>query len=203
MEITSGKYGEIKLVDDVSRLLNDLCHETDSKIIKEKLVDIVLFIRYEIKTKGGLKGSKTESLGELETHVIEFLDSYDGDAFEELYSLIYELIRHIPKFNIYGIDITELRDIAHDFEAEYRYDKTFSSIAADIRKLTHQHLSEKVITKIEKLERFLRSEKTSAMIEGSTVYNASQEEKDDLLEADIFQDILTLKNRLKVAWSDR
>ncbi len=203
MDIVSGKYGEIKLVDDVSRLLNGLCREKENRIIKEKLVDIVLFIRYEIKTRGSLKGSRTESLGELEIHVIEFLECYDGSNFEELYSLIYELIRHIPKFNIYGIDITELRDIAHDFEAEYRYDQTFGSIAADIRKLTHQHLSEKVITKIEKFEKFLHSDKTSAMIEGSTVYNVTREEKDDLLEAEVFRDLLTLKNRLKTAWSDR
>ena len=202
MEIVSGKYGEIKLVDDVSRLLNGLCHEKESRIIKEKLVDIVLFIRYEIKTRGSLKGSKTESLGELETHVVEFLECYDGKDFEELYALIYELIRHIPKFNIYGIDISELRDIAHDFEAEYRYNQTFGSIAADIRKLTHQHLSEKVITKIEKFEKFLHSDKSSAMIEGSTVYNVSQDDKDDLLAADVFRDLLSLKNKLKIAWSD-
>ena len=203
MDIVSGKYGEIRLVDDVSRLLNGLCHETESRVIKEKLVDIVLFIRYEIKTRGSLKGSKTESLGELETHVIEFLGCYDGSDFEELYALIYELIRHIPKFNIYGIDISELRDIAHDFEAEYRYNQTFGSIAADIRKLTHQHLSEKVITKIEKFEKFLHSDKASAMIEGSTVYNVTQDDKDELLAADVFQDLLSLKNKLKLAWSDR
>ncbi len=203
MDIVSGKYGEIKLVDDISRLLTGLCDEKDRRIIKEKLVDIVLFIRYEIKTRGSLKGARTESLGELETHVIEFLSDYNGEGFEEIYPLIYELIRHIPKFNIYGIDITELRDIAHDFEAEYRYNQTFSSIAADIRKLTHQHLSEKVITKIEKFEFFLHSDKSSAMIEGSTVYNVSREDKDDMLESDVFRDLLSLKNKLKMAWSDR
>ena len=59
-----------------------------------------------MKTMGSLKGEKTESLGELETHVISFLDSYNGSSFDELYPLIYELIKQIPKFNIYGIDIT-------------------------------------------------------------------------------------------------
>jgi phosphohistidine swiveling domain-containing protein len=203
MDIVSGKYGEIKLVDDVNRLLTSLGEEKESRVIREKLVDIVLFLRYEIKTRGSLKGAQTESLGELETHVVEFLDCYDGKDFEELYSLIYELIRQIPKFNIYGIDITELRDIAHDFEADYRYDNTFGSIAADIRKLTHQHLSDKVIAKIEKFEQFLHSDKSTAMIEGSTVYNVTRDEKDDLLESEVFQDLIKLKNRLKIAWSDR
>ncbi|HPJ35071.1 MAG TPA: PEP-utilizing enzyme [Spirochaetota bacterium] len=203
MDLVSGKYGEIKLVDDISRLLTELCGEKDVSIIKENLVDIVLFIRYEMKTRGSLKGEKTESLGELETHVTGFLDSYNGEAFDELYPLMYELIKQIPKFNIYGIDITELRDIAHDFEAEYRYDPTFGSIAADIRKLTHQHLSDKVISKIEKFENFLHSEKTSAMIDGSTVYNVSEDSKEDLLESEIFQELLSLKNKLKIAWSDR
>ncbi|HOK01412.1 MAG TPA: PEP-utilizing enzyme [Spirochaetota bacterium] len=203
MYLGSDKYGEIKYVDDVSRLLTELCGERDIAVIKEKLVDIVLFIRYELKTRGSLKGIKTESLGELETHVIKFLASYNGHDFEELYHLIYELIKQIPKFNIYGIDITELRDIAHDFEAEYRYDPVFGSIAADIRKLTHQHLSDKVISKIEKFEQFLLSDKTSAMIDGSTVYNVSKEAKEDLLESEIFQELLELKNKLKIAWSDR
>ncbi len=203
MDLVSGKYGDIKLVDDISRLLTGLCGESEVSVIKEKLVDIVLFIRYEMKTRGSLKGEKTESLGELETHVISFLDSYNGSSFDDLYPLIYELIKQIPKFNIYGIDITELRDIAHDFEAEYRYDPTFGSIAADIRKLTHQHLSDKVISKIEKFEQFLHSDKTSAMIDGSTVYNVTEDSKEDLLESEIFQELLELKNRLKIAWSDR
>lgn len=202
MDILEGKYGELKLVDDVSRILDGLRGEKDTAVLKEKLVDIVLFLRYEIKTRGSLKGERTESIGELENHVISFLASYDGAAFEDVYGIIYELVRQIPKFNIYGIDITELRDIAHDFEAEYRYDQTFGSIAADIRKLTHQHLSDKVITKIEKFEQFLYSEKSSAMIDGSTVYNVSREDKDDLLESAVFQDLIKLKNRLKVAWSD-
>jgi hypothetical protein len=73
MYLGSDKYGEIKYVDDVSRLLTELCGERDIAVIKEKLVDIVLFIRYELKTRGSLKGIKTESLGELETHVIKFL----------------------------------------------------------------------------------------------------------------------------------
>jgi len=203
MDLGSGKYGEIKLVDDISRLINGLCGETDIAVIKEKLVDIVLFIRYEMKTRGSLKGEKTESLGQLETDVIQFLDTYNGSNFDEIYPLIYELIKQIPKFNIYGIDITELRDIAHDFEAEYRYDPTFGSIAADIRKLTHQHLSDKVISKIEKFEQFLHSDKTSAMIDGSTVYNVTEDSKEDLLESEIFQELLELKNKLKIAWSDR
>ncbi|NLV66568.1 MAG: hypothetical protein GXY14_02725 [Spirochaetes bacterium] len=202
MDLVSGKFGELKLVDDVSRLLAGLCGERDLAVIKEKLVDTVLFLRYELKTRGSLKGERTESLGELETRVMEFLGSWDGTSFEIIYPLIYEMVRQIPKFNIYGIDITELRDIAHDFEAEYRYDQTFGSIAADIRKLTHQHLSDKVITKIEKFEQFLHSEKSSAMIEGSTVYNVSREDKDDLLDSPVFQALLMLKNRLKVAWSD-
>ncbi|HPS58334.1 MAG TPA: PEP-utilizing enzyme [Spirochaetota bacterium] len=202
MDIVSGRFGELKLVDDVSRLLAGLCGEKDLAVIKEKLVDIVLFLRYELKTRGSLKGERTESLGELETRVMEFLGSWDGKSFEVIYPIIYELVRQIPKFNIYGIDITELRDIAHDFEAEYRYDQTFGAIAADIRKLTHQHLSDKVITKIEKFEEFLQSEKSSAMIEGSTVYNVSRDDKDDLLDSQVFQDLIMLKNRLKVAWSD-
>ena len=202
MDILSGKYGELKLVDDASRILAGLCGEKDLSVIKEKLVDIVLFLRYELKTRGSLKGERTESIGELETNVTGFLAGYDGTAFDEIYPIIYEMVRQIPKFNIYGIDITELRDIAHDFEAEYRYDQTFGSIAADIRKLTHQHLSDKVITKIEKFEQFLHSEKSSAMIDGSTVYNVSREEKDELLDAPVFQDLVSLKNRLKVAWSD-
>ncbi len=203
MEIVSGKYGDLRLADDISRLLGELCGDVGTDVIREKLVDIVLFIRYEMKTRGSLKGKRTESLGALESDVIRFLDSYDGRDFEELYSLIYELIRQIPKFNIYGIDITELRDIAHDFDAEFRYDEVFGSIASDIRKLTHQHLSDRVITKIEKFEYFLHSEKPNAMIDGSTIVNAAREDKDEVLESEVFAALITLKNKLKIAWSDR
>ncbi len=203
MEIFSETCDNLKLVDDASNVLIRLCGEKDSSVIREKLVDIVLFIRFELKTRGSLKGSKTESLGDLESSVIAFLDKYNGSDFEELYSIIYELIRLIPKFNIYGIDITELRDIAHDFDAELRYNEVFGSIASDIRRLTHQHLSEKLIVKIEKLDEFLKSTKPSAMIEGSTVINATREDKDDLLESDVFKELINLKDRLKIAWSDR
>ncbi len=203
MDILSETCDDLKLVDDASDVLIKLCGEEDSTVIREKLVDIVLFLRFELKTRGSLKGAKTESLGDLESSVIGFLDQYNGTAFEELYSIIYELIRLIPKFNIYGIDITELRDIAHDFDAELRYDEVFGSIASDIRRLTHQHLSDRLIIKIEKLHEFLQSSKPSAMIEGSTVVNATREDKDDLLESDVFRELINLKDRLKIAWSDR
>jgi len=203
MDIFSDSCKEMTLVDDASAVLLDLCGEKDTEVIRGKLVDIVLFLRFELKTKGSLKGEKTESLGDLESSVVAFLDKYDGSAFEELYSIVYELIRLIPKFNIYGIDITELRDIAHDFDAELRYDEVFGSIASDIRKLTHQHLSDRLIIKIEKFEAFLKSSKPSAMIEGSTVVNATREDKDDLLDSEVFKELINLKDRLKVAWSDR
>jgi len=195
-------YKDLKLADDVSELLKCLVHNRDINFIKKKLVEIILFLRYEMKTRGSLKGERTESLGSLEDDVILFLNSYNGQQFEEFYTLIYELIVQIPKFKIYGIDITELRDIAHDFDAEFRYDDVFGSIASDIRKLTHQHLSEKVIHKIEKFESFLHSDKSSAMIEGSTVVNASREAKDEMIESKVFRDLIFLKDKLKTAWSD-
>ncbi len=195
-------YRDLKLADDVSELLKCLVHNDDINFIKKKLVEIILFLRYETKTRGSLKGERTESLGELEKDVILFLNSYQGQQFENFYTLIYELIVQIPKFKIYGIDITELRDIAHDFDAEFRYDDIFGSIASDIRKLTHQHLSEKVIHKIEKFEEFLHSDKPSAIIEGSTVVNATRDAKDEMLSSQVFMDLIFLKNKLKTAWSD-
>ncbi len=202
MAIQEKFYRDLKLADDVSDLLKKLIHEDDVELIKQKLVEIILFLRYEMKIRGALKGERTESIGELEDDVVLFLSSYRGQQFEELYTLIYELIIQIPKFKIYGIDITELRDIAHDFDAEFRYDSVFSSIASDIRKLTHQHLSEKVIHKIEKFEDFLHSEKKSVMIEGSTIVNATRESKDAMLESAVFKNLIFLKNKLKTAWAD-
>ncbi len=202
MSETNKNYRELKLADDISEVLKKLANEDDIDLVKKKLVEIILFLRYEMKVRGSLRGERTESIGELEEDVILFLNSYGGQQFEEFYTLIYELIIQIPKFKIYGIDITELRDIAHDFDAEFRYDDVFSSIASDIRKLTHQHLSEKVIHKIEKFEDFLHSEKTSAMIEGSTIVNAIRDAKDSMLESPVFKDLISLKDKLKTAWSD-
>ncbi len=188
----------IKFVDDVTRLLDSLCSETNPASIKYILAEIVIYIR----THPNLRARKTESIPEMESGITAFLNNYNGENFEEIYSILREVIRHIPKFHVFNIDITELRDIAHDFDDAYRYNNVFKSFAADIRMLVHQHLSDKVIIKIEKLQDFLKSDSTSATIEGTNISDASREEKDHLLNSDIFQELLFLKDKLKIAWAN-
>ena len=65
MDIFSDSCKEMTLVDDASAILMDLCLEKDTEVIRGKLVDIVLFLRFELKTRVSLKGEKTESLGDL------------------------------------------------------------------------------------------------------------------------------------------
>jgi hypothetical protein len=102
--------GALKLVDDVSLLLQDLRREKDPETIKRRLVEIVIYIRTEHDFRGDLKGERTESIAGLEQNVIGFLDSYHANNFEEIYSIIREIIRLTPKFFVFGIDIAELRE---------------------------------------------------------------------------------------------
>jgi len=173
----------LKLVDDIILLLHALRDEKATGTIKRRLVDIVVYIRTQHDYRGDLRGQQTESIAELETAVIGFLEKFNGDEFEEIYPVIREIIRLTPKFFVFGIDIAELRDIAHDFDDEYRYHPAFKSIASDIRRLTHQNLSDKVIVKIEKLEDFLRSDKTNDMVDGSIIVGATDDDKEELLES--------------------
>lgn len=193
----------LKLVDDIILLLHALRDEKATGTIKRRLVDIVVYIRTQHDYRGDLRGQQTESIAELETAVIGFLENFNGDEFEEIYPVIREIIRLTPKFFVFGIDIAELRDIAHDFDDEYRYHPAFKSIASDIRRLTHQNLSDKVIVKIEKLEDFLRSDKTNDMVDGSIIVGATDDDKEELLESQIFRDLTGLKDKLKIAWTNK
>ncbi len=189
----------LKNVDDVTSLISSLKWTEDMTPVRDSLVRAVIYLRSEQL----LKGSKTESIAQLELSIKDYLYHYDGTDFEEIYPVLRELVRLIPKFQIFGIDIAELRDIAHAFDSAYRYDDIFRSIASDIRKLTHQNLSEKVITKIESFSSFLKSDESSAIIEGSIVAGATREAKDELLNSNIFSELLELKDKLKIAWSNK
>lgn len=189
----------LKSADDISALLEELVHEHDGAVIKRALVRITAFIR----SRRSFTGKRTESIAELEPSIIRFFDAYQGNHFEELYSMLREIVTQIPKFHIFGINISELRDITHDFDAAYRYHPAFKSIAADIRKLVHQHLSEQVITKIEKLEAFLSSAENTISIDGSTIIGATDEDKQKLLTAELFHELLGIKNKLKIAWTHK
>lgn len=187
----------IRNVDDAADLISSLKRAKHLNGARDALVRAVIYLR----TERQLKGEKTESIARLELSIKEYLRYYNGHDFEEVYPAVREMVRLIPKFQIFGIDITELRDIAHAFDAAYRYDSTFSSIASDIRMLTHRNLSEKVITKIELFEAFLHSDDDSALIDGSTVTGAARGAKDDLLYSEIFTQLLKLKDLLKMAWT--
>jgi phosphohistidine swiveling domain-containing protein len=181
--------------DDINRLLLSL-HGASAGEVREGLARIVYYMRMTPL----LSGTSTESVAGLEESMAGFMESYDGRDFEEIYTLIREIIRHIPRFNLFDIDITELRDIAHDFDAEYRDDPVFSSFASDIRRLVHQHLSDRVITKIDAFEEYLHSDKPSGLVDGSTIVGADREIKEDFLESEIFGRLKKLREKLQSAW---
>jgi len=185
--------------DDACGLLETLRQNEKPESTRQGLIHILIYLR----TKHAYSGNRTESIAGLETQVISFLNDYRDDNFEETYSILREIIALIPKFYIFGIDIIELRTITHDFDAACRYDPVFKSIAADIRRLVHQHLSDKVITKIAQLEEFLRSENSSALVDGSVIAGASARDKEDLLHSPLFDQLLLLKEKLKIAWSHK
>jgi phosphohistidine swiveling domain-containing protein len=187
----------LKNADDVGSLIKSLVGSDDMTRVLNSLVRAVIYIR----TGYHLKGSRTESVPDLELSIKNLLENYGGAEFEEIYPVIRELVRLIPKFQIFGIDIAELRDIAHDFDAKYRYDDKFRSIASDIRKLTHQNLSDRVITKIDAFEQFLKSDKKSAIVDGSVIVDADSKSKDELLRSEFFLSLVDLKEKLKIAWN--
>ena len=189
----------IRLADDISRILLSLRDEGNPSVILKSLAEIVIFIR----TNPQVRGKQTESISGVESSVIEFLNGYRGENFEEIYSVLREFIRHIPKFHVFDVNISELREIAHDFHDAYRNDEVFGSYAADIRMLVHQHLSDRVVNKIDALEQFLYSDKLSIQIDGSTIRGATREEKDRLLNSDIIRDLVVLKDKLKIAWANK
>lgn len=190
---------QIGSADDAAGLLDNLRQAKKPEVIKQGLIQILIYLR----TTYALRGSRTESIAEIETQVIAFLNAYHGSSFPETYAVLHEIISLIPKFHIFGIDIIELRDITHDFDAAYRYHPAFQSIASDIRRLVHQNLSVKVITKIEKFEEFLRSEKSTDIVDGSMITDASSPDKQNLLHSPLFTDLLLLKDKLKTAWAHK
>ncbi len=181
--------------DDINLLFGSLSGATAEKV-REGLARVVYYMRMTPL----LSGTSTESVAGLEESMAGFMETYDGREFEEIYTLIREIIRHIPRFNLFDIDITELRDIAHDFDAEYREDPVFSSFASDIRRLVHQHLSDRVIRKIDAFEEFLHSDKPSGLIDGSTIVGAEREKKETFLESEIFDRLKRLREKLQSAW---
>ncbi len=185
--------------DDICALLRELAGEGDSDRLRRGLVRIVLHMR----SRTFFSGRNTESIAEIETALISFLETYTGTGIEEIYGFLREIITQMPKFQIFGIDITELREITHDFDAAWRDHPAFASIASDIRKLVHQHLSEKVISKIEALRQFLRSEQPSGFIEDSIITGASREDKNRMLHSELFGQLLLLKDKLSIAWSGK
>jgi phosphohistidine swiveling domain-containing protein len=187
----------IKKADDVASLLKSLVDSDNMTHVLNSLARAVIYIR----TGHHLKGSRTESVPDLEISIKEFLKNYKGADFEDIYPVIRELVRLIPKFQIFGIDIAELRDIAHDFDSQYRHDDKFRSIASDIRKLTHQNLSDRVITKIDKFEQFLKSNEKSAIVDGSVIVDADPGSKEELLNSELFANLVDLKEKLKLAWT--
>jgi hypothetical protein len=150
----------LKTADDVCRLLEKLSREKEPERLMRGLVRIVMYMR----SRSFFSGRSTESIAEIETALIVFLDAYAGTGIEEIYGFLREIITQVPKFHIFGIDITELREITHDFDAAWRGHPAFASIASDIRKLVHQHLSEKVISRIEALQQFLQSASQAALL---------------------------------------
>ncbi len=185
--------------DDVCALLRKLSGENDSAILRRGLVRIVMYMR----SRSFYSGRSTESVGDIETALIAFLDAYTGAAIDDLYGILREIITQVPKFQIYGIDITELREITHDFDAAWRSHEAFASIAADIRKLIHQHLSEKVITKIENFRQFLQSPLESGLVDDSIITGATPADKRRMLSSELFQQLLQLKDKLATAWAGK
>lgn len=183
--------------DDTAELIRSLKDSEDISRVRNGLVRAVIFLRIEKQ----IRGARTESVAALELAFRDFFECYGGTDFEEIYPLLRELVRLIPKFQIFGIDIAELRDIVHDFDAEYRYDDIFRSIASDIRKLTHQNLSERVIKKLEEFSRFLQSDEPSGIIDGSIITGATRGAKEKLYNSDHFKNLLKLKDKLRIAWT--
>ena len=185
--------------DDACSLLETLRQNKTPHSTIQGLIHILIYLR----TKHAYSGRRTESIAELETSLISFLNSCRDDCFQEAYSILREIIALIPKFHIFDIDIIELRTITHDFDAACRYDPAFKSIAADIRRLVHQHLSEQVIVKIEQLEEFLRAENSAGMVDGTVITGASAHDKEELLHSPLFARLLLLKENLKIAWAHK
>jgi len=189
----------LKSADDVCQLLRRLSGENDCARLRRGLVRIVMYMR----SRTFFTGRSTESIGDIETALIAFLDAYTGADIEDLYGILREIITQVPKFQIFGIDITELREITHDFDAAWRSHEAFASIAADIRKLVHQHLSEKVIAKIENFHQFLLSPLGSGFIDDSIITGATPADKHRMLSSELFQQLLQLKEKLSTAWAGK
>jgi len=192
-------YATLNSADDICSLLRKLSGQSDVGRLMRGMVRIVMHMR----SRSFFSGRSTESIAEIETALIAFLNSYAGAGIEDLYGMLREIITQVPKFRIFGIDITELREITHDFDAAWRGHPAFASIASDIRTLVHQHLSERVISKIEALRQFLRSEQPSGLIEDSIITGATAEDKQRMLGSELFGQLLLLKDKLAIAWSGK
>jgi phosphohistidine swiveling domain-containing protein len=189
--------------EDINETLLSLRTENDYQIITFKLAQIVVYIRRE---KGDLRSAKTtvgdKVVAEIEPNIIKFLNHYKGQNFEEVYRWLRELIGIIPKPDIFGVDIAELRDTSEAYQEDSRKDNDpFRGVAEEIRTRVHRRLSRTVVDCINELIGFLHSNVETTMIAGCYC-SATREQKDTEIQSDLYKYLVEIRKQLQLIWNN-
>ncbi len=188
--------------EDVNEILDGLRHVKSTDVIRRRLSQIVVYIRCEnrsLRSRATTEGD--DVVAEIEHNLIGFLDSCSKRDFEAFYPQIRELVAVIPKPDVFGIDIVELREQVEDYHEDRSPDSPFYSIAEEIREAVHRRLSGEVLNTIEELLAFLDSEDQTAMIAGRYC-RATSEDKEEEKASERFRELLDVRDKLKLIWSD-
>ena len=186
--------------EGINNILISLQHCTDSEVIKTKLAQIIIYIRSERELRSSETTEGDEVVAKIEPNLITFLNNYRGN-FYDIYPWIRELVGIMPKTEIFGIDIADLREDIADFHESRDPDDPFMNVAEEIRAAVHRRLSVKAVEYIDDLIMFLHSDKASDFVAGVPCFaNAAQKKVE--LESDLFHTLLLVKQQLQLIWNN-
>lgn len=186
--------------ESINNILISLQHCTDHEIVKTKLAQIIIYIRSERELRSLETTEGDEVVAKIEPNLIIFLNNYRGN-FYDIYPWVRELVGIMPKTEIFGIDIADLREDIADFHESRKPDDPFMNVAEGIRAAVHRRLSVKAVEYIDELIVFLHSDKTSDFVAGVPCFASTAQKKMEL-ESDLFQTLLLVKQQLQLIWNN-
>ncbi len=188
--------------DEINEILIGLKKEHNIDLIRAQLLKIIIYIRVEKKSLHSSKTTEGDNVvANIEQNLIGLLNTCTKKGFYEIYSRIRELAAIAPKTDVFGINITELRDNVAFYHENHSEDSPFYAIAEEVREAVHRRLSGEVIKLINDLVSFLKSDMEYRFISGRYC-QATREEKDAELRSDVFAKLLMVRDQLKLIWND-
>lgn len=186
--------------DAINLLLLSLEDEVDPEIIVSKLAQVVFSIRLdrELRSKTTTQGDFV--VADIETNVRRLLNVNRGRDSRILYPWIRELVDVMPKLQVFGLGIHDLREDIASYQEDRLFGDPFEKVCESIREAIHQRLSNDAIFYIDEFIAFLHSDKRSEQV-AFAFCEASQDQKQHELTSPLYQTLLSVRERLRMIWN--